>query len=99
MSPKITLKHPPFDGETYGEEDYPRLKSQLEAVRKRLKDGKWHTIQDLAEYARNTTGRQVTEASISARIRDLRKKKFGGYTVWRLNYGNGLWKYKMDIET
>jgi len=85
---------PPMDGETFDpQQDGPRLHRQLARVKARMSDGCWHSLKDLAY----DTG--ASEASVSARIRDLRKQKFGGYTVerQRLKDGSGLWFYKLVI--
>lgn len=79
-----------FDGRTYVRgRDQDRLSRQLVAVRAILSDYEWHTLGDLAER----TGEP--EASISARIRDLRKPRFGGHTVDRRHVANGLWEYRL----
>jgi hypothetical protein len=81
-----------FDGETYSHElDGIRLKGQLLRVFNVLKDGYWVSLEDIARLA-NAPG-----ASVSARLRDLRKEKFGGYTVHRKNKGGGLWVYRLEM--
>jgi hypothetical protein len=69
----------PFDGETYEREvDGQPLKQQLAAVREfLLARGGWWMLARLADEL------GFPEASISARLRDLRKGKFGGFTVKR----------------
>lgn len=82
-----------FDGRTYERKrDQGRLSRQLIAVRSILADGEWHTLDDLAAR----TGEP--EASISARIRDLRKARFGGHTVERRYVERGLWEYRMVLD-
>jgi hypothetical protein len=79
-----------FDGRTYVRaRDTGRLSRQLIAVRSILSDYEWHTLDDLAER----TG--APEASVSARIRDLRKPRFGAFVVERRYVSNGLWEYRM----
>jgi uncharacterized membrane protein len=51
--------------------------------------GDWWTLAELAR----ATG--YPEASISARLRDLRKPKFGGYTVERQYVERGLFRYRV----
>lgn len=88
---------PLFDGRTYdAARDGKRLNTQLEAVRRVLSDGRWRTI---AEIRRELTGWGIdaSEASISARIRDLRKAKFGAYQVGRRYIEDGLWAYCMEV--
>jgi hypothetical protein len=80
---------PDFDGETYDRErDYGRLVSQLHRVQAIMADGNWHTLDELA----GKTG--GSPAAVSARLRDLRKPKFGGHEVIRRYLGNGLWEYR-----
>lgn len=81
-----------FDGSTFDEErDGERIASQLDRVWLEISDGKWHTLAELA----TTCG--GTEASVSARIRDFRKPKFGGHTIAREYVARGLWKYRLVI--
>lgn len=82
-----------FDGKTYEAPlDYERLGRQLLAVLSVVKDGRWRTLSEVAAE----TGEP--EASISARLRDLRKEKFGGHTVERRRRGEekrGLFEYRL----
>lgn len=82
-----------FDGSTYDhEQDYCRLKGQLGRVRLLMNDGKWRT---LAEIANDAGG---SEASISARLRDLRKHQYGGYVIERERVSGGLYRYRLRIS-
>jgi len=85
-----------FDGVTYSSElDGERLSSQLERVRRLMADGKWRT---LAEIRAECGG---SEAACSARLRDLRKPKFGGHVVERRRRGDGrkgLHEYRMETR-
>lgn len=84
----------PFDGETYDRErDFERLSSLLGRVHEVMSDGMWYTLNML----RNRCG--GTEASLSARVRDLRKAKFGGHTVIRRYIKNGLWEYMLEQKS
>lgn len=86
-------KTPGFDGETYNADlDHARLGRQFIAVFKAMKDGAWHTLREIAETA------EAPEASVSARMRDFRKEKFGGHTVERENLGDGLFRYRLVIN-
>lgn len=79
-----------FDGTTYERErDHGRLYSQLLAVRDIMLDGRWRTLSQLSAETGDP------EASISARLRDLRKPKFGGYVVERSYVSNGVWQYRL----
>jgi hypothetical protein len=80
----------PFDGVTYDERrDGKRLGTQLERVRDLMLDGHWRTLDEIGVYVKGS------EAAISARLRDLRKPKFGGYVVDRQNVGGGVWRYRV----
>ncbi len=81
---------PHFDGETYRpEQDGRRLGKQIAVVGNLMNDGQWRTLRDIA----GITG--YPEASISARLRDYRKPKFGGYIVDRMRIQGGLFAYRM----
>jgi hypothetical protein len=79
-----------FDGETYEpDQDQSRLRTQLVRVFSAMADGREHTLTDLAEQ---TGG---SEASVSARLRDLRKPRFGGWVVKRRRIEGGLFGYTL----
>lgn len=79
-----------FDGATFDKDrDGVRLTGQLARVRYAMGDGRWHT---LAQLARDTGG---SEASVSARLRDLRKPRFGAFDIERRHVEGGLWEYRM----
>jgi hypothetical protein len=52
-------------------------------------DGTWRTLEGI----RSTVG--GSEAGISARLRDLRKPRFGGYGVERRRVSGGLFEYRV----
>lgn len=84
---------PKFDGETFDpERDEARLSALLERVKRCLSDHEWWTLERLAKEAGGT------EASVSARIRDLRKPKFGSHRVDRRYRDNGTWEYRLARE-
>jgi len=79
-----------FGGETYDPKlDEARLTGQLSRVYECLKDGQWWTLQRLKVTAGGS------EAGISARIRDLRKSKWGAHKIERRRVSDGLWEYRM----
>lgn len=84
-----------FGGSTLTGCDAPRLETQLEAVRTIMQDAQPRTLAELAAEVEHLTGKRATEASVSARLRDLRKEKFGGLKVLRSNLGNGLFSYQV----
>lgn len=65
--------------------DGPRLGKQLAAVHRHMLDGyqEWWTFAQL-RAALLADGIGISEAAVSARIRDLRKREYGGYTVDRM---------------
>ena len=73
-------------------DDVVRLNKQQARVWAILKDERWHTIFEIAEWC------GVPPQSVSARIRDLRKDKYGGHTVARESLGGGLFRYKLQIN-
>ena len=86
-----------FDGATYDPAfDYQRLESQLERIKTLMSDGEFRTLAQI----RNIIG--GSEAGISARLRDLRKEKFGSYIVNRKRVGDpsaGLHAYQLINPT
>jgi hypothetical protein len=80
----------PFDGETYEPaRDHVRLARQLAGVRALMADGRWRTLPEIARHV------EGSEAALSARLRDLRKRKFGGRTVERRYLAGGLFEYRV----
>jgi hypothetical protein len=79
-----------FDGITYdAARDEVRLSRQLQNVKQILSDNRWHT---LAEISQRIGG---SEAGISARLRDLKKERFGRHKIERQHISRGLWKYRL----
>mgnify|MGYP000511744237 CR=1 FL=1 len=81
-----------FDGPAIEPEDVPRLGRQLEAVRALMADGRWRTLAEIQESVGGS------EAGVSARLRDLRKPKFGGLTVARKRDEYGVYWYRIPQE-
>ena len=79
-----------FDGHTYARgADYARLASLLERVKTHMLDERWHTLSDIQQACGGSV------ASCSARLRDLRKEKFGGYQIEHERLEDGLWRYRL----
>lgn len=75
---------PDFDGDTYEPKlDGCRLHAQLQDVHLLMADQNWRTLREIASATDHP------EASISARLRDLRKFRFGGFTVERRRSNQG----------
>lgn len=78
------------DGQTYDHaRDGLRLAAQHQRVLAYMSSGRWYTLRELASLTGDP------EASISARIRDLRKPKFGSYQVIREYVARGLYRYRL----
>jgi len=79
-----------MDGETFDQaRDGKRLNKQQRAVTEVMLDGKWRTLKHIAM----TIG--APEASVSARLRDLRKVRNGSYIVERRYITKGLYEYRV----
>jgi len=89
-----------FDGQTYDPAlDQKRLMSQLEAVLYLLGDGRWWTVPELTRSVARLVGRTVSDSSTTARLRDLRKPKFGGHLVQsRRRNAGGSFEYRLAPE-
>ena len=82
-----------FDGHTYEPEfDQARLTTQMGRVWLALQEGEWLSLGELAARV------DAPEASVSARLRDLRKQRFGNHEVARRHRGergSGLFEYQL----
>lgn len=79
-----------FDGKTYEpSKDCERLKGQLARVFDLMSDGKWRTLAEIKSEAGGS------EASVSARLRDLRKPKYGSRQVEAKRVAQGLFQYRL----
>ncbi len=95
IRPRRPLPEPPaaiaHDGETYDPKaDAAPLNKQQQAVFALMRDGMFRTLADIA------AGTGHPEASVSARLRDLRKPKWGGHEVVRRRRGGSrTWEYAL----
>lgn len=82
-----------FDGQTYEPaEDQKRLSGQLLRVFDLMRDREWRSLDRIARAVGGS------EASVSARLRDLRKPRFGTHTVERQRRPNGVWIYRLEVN-
>lgn len=84
-----------FDGSTYIPTiDHKRLTGQLKRVYDVMSDGNWHRLSELSARC------EAPESSVGARIRDMRKEKFGAHKVDRRRHLTipGLWLYKLEVD-
>jgi len=86
-----------FDGKTYEPAyDFSRLNSQLARVFRLMADGRWRTLAEI-----RTLIQAGSEAGISARLRDLRKKRFGENEILSRRRGpakRGLHEYRLILN-
>jgi hypothetical protein len=70
--------------------------SQLERIYKVMKVGRWKTLRELSAIV------NAPPASTSAQLRNLRKSRYGGYTLLRRKTINraisGLYEYKLVVK-
>jgi len=70
---------PHFNGSDYSpKHDHKRLTGQHERIKELMIDGKWRTLNEIERLL------GYPQASISAQLRNLRKSRFGGYTLNKL---------------
>lgn len=87
---------PGFDGRTYEQRfDYERLGKQARGVFLLMRDRRWRTLREISDAT------AYPEASISARLRDFRKPKFGAHIVEDRRRGaavDGVWEYRLIVS-
>jgi len=83
-----------FDGPSAMQIDVPRLAGQLVRVFELMKDGKHRTLSQIASAS------GCLETSASARLRDLRKAKFGGHEVVSRHSADlpGVFEYQLLLN-
>lgn len=85
---------PRFDGPACDPAlDQKRLTRQVGRVFDLVKDGRWRTLQEIAD----ATG--DPHASISAQLRHLQKPRFGAYVVEKRRRSplSGTWEYRLVL--
>lgn len=59
-------------------------------------DGIWRMPWELCNAIKRQTGTLISDSSSSARLRDLRKPKYGGHVVEkRIRYGSRAYEYRL----
>ncbi len=88
-----------FDGVTYEPKfDATRLRGEMARVYNVMKHGYWRSICEIRGEIHDRFHKLDSETGISARLRDLRKAKFGSHTVNRRRRGEasrGIWEYQL----
>jgi hypothetical protein len=83
-----------FGGTTFDPaRDEARLNEQCIRVYRLMKDSEWRTLYEISAVTADPV------QSISARLRDLRKPKFGGFEVERQRRSGGTWEYRLMPST
>lgn len=82
-----------FDGPGYDPDlDIDRLTGQIRRIWGCLRSGRWLTLQEIEEETGDP------QASISAQLRHLRKRRFGAWEVKKRRRGGdggALWEYRL----
>lgn len=73
----------------FRQRDADRLSRQARAVWNVMRDNRWRTLPEIARVL------EEPQQSISARLRDLRKDRFGGWDVQREYVAHGVWRYRV----
>lgn len=91
------LDNPRFDGSDYNPDlDDKRLTGQIKDIYNLMVDGVWRTLGEIEAAVKHP------QASISAQLRHLRKKRFGKNTVNKRRRGDetqGLFEYQLLLNT
>lgn len=90
-----------FGGRTFDATlDAERLGAQLTRVIAAMSDHRWRTLSEIQARIQATTGKRDPEASISARLRDIRKlyAEEAMESRRRIEDGvDGLWEYRSNV--
>lgn len=73
--------------------DTARLNAQTRRVFNAMRDGTERTLEEISALTLDPA------PSISAQLRHLRKKRFGAHTVDKRYVADGLYKYRLTINT
>lgn len=89
MTPTMPEQPSIFDGYYVTAADDGRLLNQLERIFYLMRDGQPRTVEQIHRIVGGT------QTGVSARLRDLRKAKFGGYDIATLDHGGGHFTYRL----
>lgn len=83
----------PIFGEPVTAQEAEAITAQQDQVEAVMHDGYWHTLPEIVKELRRRYGRMCGEASVSARLRAMRKR---GYTITRerTRAGSNLYQYR-----
>jgi len=94
-SPRLEHRPSPpiFDGATFDPaRDEIRLSGQLARVYNCMSDGEYRTLQEIRAICGGS------EAGLSARLRDLRKTRWGAHVVNRRRRTEGTFEYSLQVN-
>lgn len=92
---------PHFSGSDYVElRDGKRLTGQVGRVYDAMADGNWRTVTEIRREITDKFHDLDPETSISAQLRNLRKKEFGSNVVNKRQRGEqtGLYEYRLEVK-
>lgn len=93
---QLTLDHARFNGSDYVPKfDDERLTGQIRRVYETMRDGKWRTLSEIESITGDP------QASISAQLRHLRKKRFGAFEIDKRNRGERshcIFEYRLNLH-
>lgn len=76
--------------------DSPKIR---EVIRELLSRGHAYTTYEVVGYLQITTGKLISESACSARIRELRNKRYGGHIVRsKPRKGCTAWEYWIEVR-
>jgi hypothetical protein len=83
-----------FDGPDVNPQDTLRLSNQLAAVLSIMQDHHWRTLEEIQSELLKLRIAATTQG-VSARLRDLRKPRFGSHEVDRRRRTQAVWEYRL----
>jgi hypothetical protein len=70
------------------------IKGSLLVLLEFIRDAEWHTLEQMARAVTKATGKPISETSVAARLRDLRKPHYGSHVIERKQLKNRVNKYR-----
>ena len=74
-----------------------KLNTDVAAVKRALRKKTWMTLREI-QTELNDKCVYIELQTVSARVRDLRKAKYGAHIVDRRYVGHGVWEYRLGKE-
>lgn len=89
---EYAARQPIFHGSDIdNKRDTPRLTKQILRVYNAMKDGQWRSLGDIEEITGDG------QASISAQLRNLKKRDFGCHNIEKRHVKGGLFEYRLVL--